>query len=92
MSLVRVHLTIRGMVQGVGYRYFCYRTALGLGLNGWTRNMPDGSVQVEVEGDRGTVEILIKELTVGPSHANVTNVEPEWREYTGRFNRFEIRG
>jgi acylphosphatase len=85
-----VHLKIRGLVQGVGYRYFCYRTAVGLGLTGRARNMPDGSVQVDAEGGRGELEILIKELKVGPMHAAVTEIEVLWDVAKGRYNSFEI--
>jgi len=85
-----VHLKIRGHVQGVGYRYFCYRTAVGLGLTGQARNLPDGSVLVEAEGGRGDLEILIKELKVGPMHASVTEIEVLWDKPTGRYKSFEV--
>ncbi len=85
-----VHLIIKGLVQGVGYRYFCYRTAVGLGLTGQARNMPDGSVQVDAEGGRGEMEILIKELKVGPMHASVKEIEVLWDKATGKYNSFEI--
>jgi len=85
-----VHLRIRGLVQGVGYRYFCYRTAVGLGLKGKARNLPDGSVLVEAEGSRGELEILIKELKVGPMHASVTDIEVLWGEASGKYDSFEI--
>jgi len=85
-----VHLKIRGVVQGVGYRYFCYRTAVGLGLKGRARNRPDGSVEVAAEGGRGELEILIKELKVGPMHASVTDIDVTWGEAGGKYDSFEI--
>jgi acylphosphatase len=85
-----VHLKIKGLVQGVGYRYFCYRTAVGLGLTGQARNISDGSVLVEAEGGRGELEILIKELKVGPMHASVTEIAVLWGKATGQYNSFEI--
>ena len=90
MNEKAVHLRIRGLVQGVGYRYFCYRTAVGLGLAGQAQNMPDGSVLVEAEGGRGELEILIRELKVGPMHASVTEIDVLWDEPTGKHDSFQI--
>ena len=90
MNQVGAEITVRGVVQGVGYRYFCYHHAVNLQLTGWAKNEPDGSVFVRVEGDRGTIEELINELKVGPSNATVTQVKVKWVEYTGQFNNFQI--
>jgi|GEM_PF-3771549 len=54
--------------------------------------MPDGSVTVEAEGDRGAIEILIKELKAGPSHATVTDIDVFWVECSGKYSSFDIRG
>jgi len=48
----RVHLVVHGLVQGVGFRWFVARRADGLGLSGYVRNLYDGSVEAEAEGDR----------------------------------------
>ncbi|MCP4685552.1 MAG: acylphosphatase [bacterium] len=90
MNEKSVQLTIRGLVQGVGYRYFCYRTAVGLGLTGKAQNLPDGTVLVEAEGGRGELEILIKELKVGPMHASVSEIDVLWDEASGKHKSFEI--
>ncbi len=87
---VRATIIVRGMVQGVGFRYYAYRHAKALGLNGYVRNMWDGSVLSEVEGTRGMVEEYIKALTVGPSSASVRDVDVKWGEYSGEFTAFEI--
>jgi len=90
VNSVGAQLTIRGLVQGIGYRYYCYRAAKSLGLTGWVKNNPDGSVLVMAEGDRSLVEELIKELKVGPPSAGVTDVDVAWTEYTGRFRNFDV--
>ncbi len=90
MNSVGAQLTIRGLVQGIGYRYYCYRAAKSLGLTGWVKNNPDGSVLVMAEGDRSLVEELIKELKVGPPSAAVTDVDVAWTEYTGRYRNFDV--
>jgi acylphosphatase len=66
---------IRGMVQGVGFRYFVLRHAARLGLSGWTRNLPEGSVEVVASGAETALAALEKELETGPSHARVDRVE-----------------
>ncbi|UCG62626.1 MAG: acylphosphatase [Candidatus Zixiibacteriota bacterium] len=90
MSSVAAELKVRGRVQGVGYRYYCYRRALGLNLTGWARNNADGSVSARVEGERGAIEEFIKELKVGPSWASVTDVEVNWSNFTGKYKGFDI--
>ncbi len=90
MSSAGARLHIQGMVQGVGYRYFCYDRARALELNGWVRNDPDGTVAVRVEGDRSGIESLISELKAGPPSANVTNIDVEWQRFTGEFTEFKV--
>ncbi len=90
MNWVGVQLTIRGMVQGVGFRYWCYRRARELALTGWVRNNPDGSVSVAAEGERSVLEEFIRQLKVGPSHASVSDVAVRWTEFTGKFHNFDI--
>ena len=87
----RALVTVRGIVQGVNYRWFAQRRATDLGLTGFVRNAPDGSVQVVVEGARPTIEQLLEALRVGPSAAVVESVQVEWHAPSGEFDRFEVR-
>jgi len=84
-------MLISGVVQGIGYRYFVYRSARQLDLVGWVRNLPDGRVQAVAEGDRGVLEIFIKELKTGPRFASVHNIDLKWAEPTGQYTTFDIR-
>ena len=72
--MVRARLTISGIVQGVGYRYYCRREAQGRGLAGWVRNLPDGRVEAVLQGERPQVEDMIKWCYRGPSEARVTDI------------------
>ncbi len=67
--------TIRGRVQGVGFRYHTQRFAKELGLTGWVRNQTDGSVRVIAKGGPAQLDVLISFLEVGPAHAKVVDVE-----------------
>lgn len=71
---VRKRIQVKGIVQGVGFRWFTRRHATRLGVGGFAKNMPDGSVLVEAEGEPAFVDMLIDELKRGPSHAVVEEV------------------
>ena len=90
MSTAAVRVVVKGLVQGVGYRYFVYRTARHLGVTGWVRNRPDGTVEVLAEGDRGALEELIAQLKVGPPAADVRDLDIRWTTYTGEYREFDI--
>ncbi len=66
---------VSGCVQGVGFRYFVIRTAARLGVAGWTRNLPDGRVEVLAQGDRKALEALEADLAIGPRAARVQDLE-----------------
>ena len=72
----QLHVRVTGLVQGVGFRWFVRERARRLGLAGWVRNLPDGSVEVAAEGDPGQLELLHGELMKGPRGASVDGVEP----------------
>ena len=87
---IAVELRITGRVQGVCYRDHTRRQADRLGLLGWVRNEPDGSVRAHVEGDPDAVEELVDWCHHGPDLANVDRVERTPREPIGHFPNFQI--
>jgi acylphosphatase len=86
----RVHLIISGMVQMVGFRYFVEKRARQYGLSGFTRNLPDGGVEIEAEGERGMLEELVKDCRVGPPASRVTDIKIAWKPYQAEFQQFVI--
>lgn|SRR5690348_17586385 len=88
---VRLTAIVHGSVQGVGYRFFVQRRAAALGLRGYVRNRPDGSVEVVAEGRRGELEQLLAALERGPYGADVGGVEAAWSVAQGTFSGFLIR-
>lgn len=77
--MYRVHVHIKGRVQGVGFRYATRRKALSLGLTGWARNLPDGRVEALFEGDRGDLETVVAWCQTGPGPpAHVDSIETLW--------------
>ena len=81
---------VSGRVQGVGFRYFTQDVAAREGVHGRVRNLPDGRVEVEAEGDEETLARFEAALWRGPSHARVENVEVESTAPTGRITGFHI--
>lgn len=75
---VRAHLVVRGRVQGVWFRGSMQDEAERLGVVGWVRNRPDGTVEAEVEGTREAVDELIAWAHRGPSGARVADVRVDW--------------
>jgi acylphosphatase len=82
-------LLISGAVQGVGYRQWMCREADRLGLNGWVRNLRDGSVESVVDGAPQAVSEMIERTRYGPPAARVTAVRTE--DVPGSFSEFEWR-
>ena len=82
---------MRGIVQGVGFRWFVVRRASGLGLTGWTSNEADGSVRVVAEGTTDALDRLLALLTDGPPGAYVQKVDATRAPATGEFTSFGIR-
>jgi acylphosphatase len=86
-----LHAVVHGLVQGVNFRYFVLRNARSLGLAGYTANRYDGTVEVVVEGEKGKLEELLKQLEVGPRSARVKRVDANWSEFSGKYRGFDVR-
>ncbi len=89
--MVSQRLTIRGRVQGVGYRYAFCSEADRHGVSGWVRNRTDGSVEALVQGDAERVAALVRWARRGPPAARVDEVHIEPAEASDLPLRFELR-
>ncbi len=90
-GLARLEASVRGRVQGVGYRCFVVAQAGALGLTGWVSNEQDGSVHCVAEGPRADLEQLLELLREGPASSIVEWVVEDWLPYTGRWGSFGLR-
>jgi acylphosphatase len=86
----RLHFIVTGRVQGVGFRYYCHEAAVRLGIGGYARNLADGSVEIEAEGDDAAVEEFAETVARGPRASKVETVVREESEVKGERS-FSVR-
>ncbi len=87
---VTKHIIIRGMVQGVGYRFFCHREAAALGVNGYVKNLFNGDVEVLAEGEEEIVGHFINLLKRGPHFSQVQDLDITTLAYEDKYRNFQI--
>lgn len=87
----RVHLKASGSVQGVFFRATTRDEARRLGLTGWVRNAPDGTVECEAQGDDTAVDSLVEFCSSGPGHARVTDLQVTNIEPVAGEDSFDVR-
>lgn len=88
--MIRKHIIVHGKVQGVGFRYYVNQSARRIGICGWVRNLPDGTVEIDAEGPVTQMKTFVEAVKKGSPRSKVTNLEVRDKEPAG-FQRFEIR-
>jgi acylphosphatase len=89
--MVCKRIICKGRVQGVFYRASTAQAAISLNLYGWVRNLPNGDVEVCVQGEESQVQKLIDWCWQGPELAHVTDVVVESQEIDTSLGSFEVR-
>lgn len=84
------HVFISGFVQGVGFRQFIKKFALGFGLTGWVKNLPDNRIEAVFSGPKENIEKIILICKKGPFLSEIKDVEVMWEDIRGNFESFEI--
>ena len=87
---VRAHVVYSGRVQGIGFRYTAERLALGHGLVGWVKNLPDGRVEVVCEAPQGTIDLFLEDIQKSPLGAYIKKTDCTWEKPTNKFTDFCI--
>ena len=90
MAQKRAHILYSGTVQGVGFRFTAQEIAGSLGLSGWVRNCPDGTVEVVTEGEEEKIKAFLDKIkaTIGNY---IRSAMIEWESPTGEFDAFGIK-
>jgi acylphosphatase len=91
MDILRAHVIVHGFVQGVWFRQSTKDEALRIGVGGWVKNLPDGTVEAVFEGDKKKVEEIVGWCHRGPSGAQVSKVDISWEKPRSDAFRFDIR-
>jgi acylphosphatase len=89
-DLQRVRIKVFGDVHYVGFRFSTIEIARDLGLTGWVKNEPGGTVQIIAEGEREKLENLVAWARKGPSLARVEKIDVEWGGATGEISSFDV--
>ncbi|MCH5324847.1 MAG: acylphosphatase [Eubacterium sp.] len=89
MTKIRKHFIFYGTVQGVGFRYRAYHSAIILGVTGWVKNLWDGSVEMEAEGTEEAIDSLILSIEKG-SYIRIENLSVKDIPVVGDRS-FEVR-
>lgn len=90
MSHEAVNLTVHGRVQGVGFRFYVRDKAVKLGVTGWVRNRPEGTVEVHAEASPDILEQFIRAVRIGPTFSHVSDMEIEKSPPTNKYGSFNI--
>jgi acylphosphatase len=91
-ELVRAHISVKGRVQGVGFRaHVEYSARMVGGVTGWVRNVGYDTVEAVAEGERGNVERFIEMMKEGPRASRVDESKVDWENVTGEFQGFGMK-
>jgi len=88
--LSRAHVFYNGRVQGIAFRYTAERLALGRGLVGWVKNLPDGRVEIVCEAPRTTIELFLEDIQKSPLGAHIKKTDCSWEKPMNTFVDFCI--
>ena len=83
-------IIVHGVVQGVGFRYHTQLQAQQLGVLGYVRNQPNGTVEIVAEGEASPIQALLEWAKVGPASARVSYLDIEVLPAQGTFTTFSI--
>ncbi|MBU1197538.1 acylphosphatase [Candidatus Micrarchaeota archaeon] len=86
-----VHVIVSGSVQGVGYRYSVLRIAARFPVAGFVRNLSDGRVEIQAEGEENALKHLVDAIKIQDGYVHVQDASVTYSEPTGSFSSFEVR-
>ncbi len=90
-AVSRVHVSVKGRVQNVGFRAHVEYSARQLGLTGWVRNVGYDTVETIAEGERSSLDRFVESVKSGPRGSQVDESSVEWQDPTGEFSYFSVR-
>ncbi len=89
-ELKAVRLIVKGTVQGVGFRYYTRQLAGNLGLSGFVKNLANGDVEIEAEGEKEHLQALINDLQTKNMAEYIADLKIEWSVSQNKYRDFVI--
>ena len=90
-EMERIHIWVKGRVQGVGFRAFAQQTGMQFSLTGWVRNIGYDTVEIVAEGTHEKLEKFAGLVKIGPRAGNVADVKVEWETALGEYRSFIVK-
>jgi acylphosphatase len=90
-EIIRMHIWIKGRVQGVGFRAHVEYFALQIGVLGWVRNLGRNTVETVAEGTREQIDQFVEMVKIGPPASRVDEARMEYEPTTGRLDGFYVK-
>ncbi|WP_053179588.1 acylphosphatase [Sunxiuqinia dokdonensis] len=91
MAKTARHMLLSGRVQGVGFRYFVQQKARECQLTGWVKNLPNGKVEIEAEGEEQDINCFIDYLKIGNGYSRTNQLSQSQVQPSADFSDFTIR-
>ena len=91
MAQKRVHLFVTGRVQGVFFRQATRVIAIKNYVTGWIKNLDDGRVEIMIEGEDKSVDVVTKWCSLGPANSRIDDIKINQEEFLGEYENFEVR-
>jgi acylphosphatase len=88
--MIRMHITVEGRVQGVGFRFYTQQQAQAYQIKGWVKNNSSGTVEMEAEGEKADMDRFLDSIRKGPSFSNVEQVNIEKLEALKGYHSFDV--
>ena len=85
-----IRIIAKGLVQGVGFRYYCYKTAKEYGISGYAKNLYNGDVEILAQGEEGLLNDFVRRVNIGPINSSVTSLHKEETKYDDKMKTFEV--
>lgn len=91
MAVSGCKIRVEGIVQGVGFRFFTQDKAQEYNLQGYVKNMYDGSVEIHAEGEKNVLEKFLNDIKKGPRMSRVENTDVRWVDAENQYESFTIK-
>ena len=91
VEMQRVHVWVKGRVQGVGFRAFVQQNGVQIGVTGWVRNVGYDTVEAIAEGTDEQIKRFLEMIKRGPGISRVDESREEWEQATGEFDVFGVK-